>query len=273
MNLRYHELSETTGYFQTTHSLLPVYHINEKEVIMVDSGEDCIPAFLPLLEQMGIRIRAILNTHLHIDHVGNNQLLQVAQGTMVFASEAQVASMRHFLQHDLPYDVVALPEHQSHLAFDGIRFEILQLPGHTVGHLGFVFPDGLCCLGDAILSTRIVKHARMPYHEDVKGALDTLQHMRSFHYPKYAITHREIIDGDQLQSLIDNNFLLTAKVEDMIVVIAEEQGEVLTEEELIRNVEAVLDISPTYPYREPLLFAIKMHIRHLEENGRLQILH
>ena len=64
------------------------------EAIVVDPGGD-IEKVLAALERHGLRCRAIVNTHTHIDHVGANQALRERTGARVMLHEADVVLYDH----------------------------------------------------------------------------------------------------------------------------------------------------------------------------------
>ena len=96
--------------------------------IVVDPG-DAHPVF-DFLERGQLQLAAILVTHHHADHTGGVVALRNATGATVFgpASEAIAAPYTPLLQGDQAEAM-------------GLRFDVLDIPGHTAGHIAFVLPD------------------------------------------------------------------------------------------------------------------------------------
>jgi hydroxyacylglutathione hydrolase len=111
-----------------------------RAVAVVDPG-DAAPV-LAALERQGLRLAAILATHHHADHVGGAPELVAKTGALAFgpARERLPVEMKRLSAGDR----VTLP------ALD-LEFEVLDIPGHTAGHIAFVGHGSLFC-GDTLFS-------------------------------------------------------------------------------------------------------------------------
>jgi hydroxyacylglutathione hydrolase len=98
-----------------------------RDAAVVDPG-DAAPV-LEVLQREGLRLTAILNTHRHDDHVGGNRALLAHADVPVFgpAQEAIPGRTRPLGQGD----AVEVPG-------TGLRFAVLDVPGHTRGHIAYV---------------------------------------------------------------------------------------------------------------------------------------
>ncbi len=97
------------------------------EAVVVDPG-DAAPV-LDYLAREGLRLAAILNTHHHADHVGGNRALLDAAEVPVFGPARE----------PIPGRTRALGE-GDHIEVPGlgIELEVLDVPGHTAGHIAYV---------------------------------------------------------------------------------------------------------------------------------------
>ena len=95
-----------------------------QRALVVDPG-DAQPVF-QALQQYGLQLEAILVTHHHSDHVGGVDALREATGATVYgpARERIPAPLHKLGQGDC---ISAL----------GIAFDILDVPGHTAGHIAY----------------------------------------------------------------------------------------------------------------------------------------
>lgn len=97
---------------------------------VVDPG-DAAPV-LDYLEREGLALRAIINTHHHGDHVGGNEALLDKHDVPVFgpAGERIPGRTRALVEGD----AIEVPG-------IGMRFDVLDVPGHTAGHIAYVGSD------------------------------------------------------------------------------------------------------------------------------------
>ncbi len=112
--------------------------------IVVDPGE-AEPVF-DALARGHLQLAAILVTHHHADHTGGVPALREATGVEVFGpARERIAE---------PY--VGL-SHGDHVDVLGLRFEVIDIPGHTAGHVAFFLPGAserkpLVFCGDTLFS-------------------------------------------------------------------------------------------------------------------------
>ena len=96
------------------------------------------------LADRGWRLSDILITHHHADHIQGVDTLRAATGAMVLGAAADA--------HRLPKLDLALTDADSFSI--GAEFaRIIDVPGHTVGHIAFHFPDsGLAFTADSLMA-------------------------------------------------------------------------------------------------------------------------
>lgn len=110
-----------------------------KQVAIVDPG-DAAPV-LAELQRRDMQPLAILITHHHRDHVGGiDALLEAYPGLPVYGPASEM----------IPHITRALGEGQQvHLEQLGLEFAVLDLPGHTAGHIAYYGEGSLFC-GDTL---------------------------------------------------------------------------------------------------------------------------
>jgi hydroxyacylglutathione hydrolase len=129
-----------------------------RETAVVDPGADA-PLLLRELETKKTRCAAILITHTHWDHLGAVADLAEAAEAPVYmpALEAVVLARPDAFYPDIgvrPYDADVLLEGGEEIEVAGIRFETLNVPGHSPGHLAY-HADGALFSGDVLFANSV----------------------------------------------------------------------------------------------------------------------
>jgi hydroxyacylglutathione hydrolase len=119
-----------------------------REAIVVDPGDE-IGKITEALERHELKVKAIVITHAHIDHVGGAQKLRAATGAPVYMN-AQDAELLKMLDVQAQWLGMEAPERTEidHAAADGTvlelgpaRFHVLHTPGHTQGSISLWIPQ------------------------------------------------------------------------------------------------------------------------------------
>lgn len=130
--------------------------------VVIDPGEEA-PRILDVLEEGGLALKAILNTHGHFDHVGANRELKLAvpeAQLMIHGDDApmlgQLAhSARMFgMQAENSPDPDRLLQDKDKLTYGDISLEVVHVPGHSPGGVAFVSDEGIF-VGDTLFAGSI----------------------------------------------------------------------------------------------------------------------
>lgn len=204
-------------------ALMPVYKLTERDIVLMDTGYARLDrsALVNLIEGNGFRLRGIICSHAHFDHTGNVRYLQQRYGCQAAAQiiEAGISvnpdayranyvaltygkSREYLLEECFPADVI-IPADAEHLDFCGARFGILQLPGHSAGHIGVVTPDGAAYLGDCLIDEEQIAAAKLPTSMFIARDLESKESLRNLRRPAYIIAHKQVLTD--IGPLIDRN--------------------------------------------------------------------
>ena len=198
----------------TGYSRLPVYKLNETDVIMIDSGlprewegiESC-------LDKEKLFVKAVITSHYHPDHVGNHLKLRRKYGAKLylspFAANAKAEPMnmlggmvgittyrqvqRHFGESFAPDFLIDW--NAPSLEAEGVVFQILQLPGHCPEHMGFITPDNVGYVADTVLSKNIIEHLRSTFTTCVELELTSKEKLTELTCDKYIVAHNAVCDS------------------------------------------------------------------------------
>ncbi|HEY2326730.1 MAG TPA: MBL fold metallo-hydrolase [Gaiellaceae bacterium] len=127
------------------------------EAAVIDPGDDPTPLRLELA-RLGATTAGILVTHADIDHIAGVAALAGGTGAEVWAPEGEVEALRSGETRGghrvAPHD----PEHtvtgSDQVTVAGIDFEVLDIPGHSSGHVAF-HHDGELFSGDLLFENSI----------------------------------------------------------------------------------------------------------------------
>jgi len=112
---------------------------SDHSCVIVDPGESA--GVIAAIKQLNLRPVAIYNTHHHADHIDGNEALLKEYGALpVIGSAGDRERIPQLTQYLREGDKVQ---------FGGETADILEVPGHTLGHIAFAFP-GHIFAGDLI---------------------------------------------------------------------------------------------------------------------------
>ena len=100
---------------------------NGRHALVVDPGQ-AKPVF-DALKRVNLQLAAILVTHHHADHTGGVAELHAATGARVFGPARE----------RIPEPFVPLTQ-GDHAKALGLDFQVIDIPGHTAGHIAFFLP-------------------------------------------------------------------------------------------------------------------------------------
>jgi hydroxyacylglutathione hydrolase len=121
-----------------------------REAIVVDPGDD-VERILEILRKHKLKVRAIVSTHTHIDHVGGLAELHRVTGAPVLIHEADLELYKH-LDVQAQWLGVSTPpianiddflKEADTVHWGGYAARVLHTPGHTPGSISLVVEPGL----------------------------------------------------------------------------------------------------------------------------------
>lgn len=158
-----------------------------ERAVIFDPGDEP-ERLLGAIEQLGVRLDAILLTHTHFDHVGAVAPLARATGAPVWCPalerEVMLDVMRYvpwpgfgpFENHD--------PEHLvsggERISLAGLDFDVIFTPGHSPGHVTWSLPAEQAIFSGDVLFQGSIGRTDLPFGDhqtllrSIAGLLDTL---------------------------------------------------------------------------------------------------
>ena len=132
-----------------------------KEAVVIDPGDET-DKIIRSLADLGLKVKYIINTHGHFDHVGGNRKMKDATGAdilihtldapMLCEISAGAASFGLSAQDSPPPDHM-LEDNES-ISFGNITLKVIHTPGHSQGGIS-LYTDGNVFVGDTLFAGSI----------------------------------------------------------------------------------------------------------------------
>lgn len=277
----------STFCIDTGMTYIPFYKVNDEEIIMLDTGtRQERKGIEKLLKENHFKVLAILCTHSHIDHAGNNAYLKEKHHSIIAIPEEEAwacNSLKNLKVHFNAYDLVSVKEHYGHLVFDadillspedksvylcGVKFGIIPTPGHSISHISIVTPDDVAYLGDCLIGYDVMKGAKMPYACFLKMDLESKSKLLDIKHSKYVIAHKGIYDD--IHPLVKDNIEFfkyrASRIYNLI------QGS-MSLDEIMQSINKNFHIRITSVQKHNVIERmLRSFLEYLVETGRLEML-
>lgn len=159
--------------------------------VVIDPG-DAAPV-MKFLAERELTLETILITHHHADHIGGVDELLTHWRVPVYGPAAEnIACVSHALSEG---DLVSLP------AFADQPFRVMDVPGHTSGHIAYVSGDVLFC-GDTLFAAgcgRLFEGTAAQLHDSLARLAALPPHTRVYCTHEYTLSNLRFalaVDGD-----------------------------------------------------------------------------
>ena len=151
------------------------------EAIVIDPGDN-IDRILAILEKHALKVKAIVITHAHIDHIGGAAKLKAATGAPVHMNQndqvlydrldVQAGWLR--MQTPTQTEIDSTAREGDSFTLGDASFHVLETPGHTQGSISIWIPaENKVVAGDTLFKDSIGR-------TDLPGG-DGRQILRSIH--------------------------------------------------------------------------------------------
>ncbi len=132
-----------------------------KEAVVIDPGDD-VRDILKIIENKGLTVKSIVNTHAHFDHVGANKELKEATGAELLLHEADAALLTSSTGQAVMFGMkgaVSPPadrylKHGDVITAGEVALKVLHTPGHSAGGI-CLQEEGIVFSGDALFAGSI----------------------------------------------------------------------------------------------------------------------
>lgn len=248
------KIKGNTFYIDMGKTNIPFYKIDNKKIIMLDSGFNKIDRekIQNVLDSNDLQPVGIICSHAHADHAGNNMYLKKKYDCIIAMSECEAficnseSNLKFYYNNQYntytTYDIrdhleymvcetdIIIGEEQHCVELCGIKFGIIHTAGHSPGHICIVTPDNVAYLGDALISHEVIKNAKMPYTYNLSEDLKSKASLYNLKCEKYIVAHKGIYQD--ITKLIEDNINLYRNIAARLYNIIEGT---MTMEHIIKN--------------------------------------
>jgi glyoxylase-like metal-dependent hydrolase (beta-lactamase superfamily II) len=173
--------------------------------LLIDTGPEC-------RAYNGVRIDTLAITHGHADHFAAGADIRRSNGAAVVASrddarlvENPEVNIRGMFSWARPGDLLVsklfmgapCPVDALLETWEDARATAVPLPGHTLGHYGFLTKDRILFTGDALYQEQVWARHRLPYAIDPALVADSLRAIRELDFDWLVPGHGVACDRDE----------------------------------------------------------------------------
>ncbi|WP_244834989.1 MBL fold metallo-hydrolase [Clostridium sp. BJN0001] len=281
------KIKDNTYCFKVKSSLIPFYKINDRDIIMLDTGfKEERDDIENELKKNSLKVSGIINSHAHIDHIGNNSYFKEKYDCIIAmpAYEAFICSsemnlklyyrnetmrfIKKYFKHMVCKTDFIIKESEDMIILCKIPFKILHTPGHSPSHICITTPDNVSYLGDAVISDDLMKNFKIPYSYILSEDMKSKAKLYDLKSDRYVVAHKGVYDD--ITNLIDKNIdYYEKKAFDIYSVI----NKPMTIEEVLKAVSEKFFIRLDDVNRYNLIKRmIKSYLDYLYEIQRIKII-
>ena len=230
-------LTEKTGYIECP-AKMGVFLCDPGKAVLIDAGsdKDAGKKALKVLETNGWQLAAVINTHLHADHIGGNKLIANRTGAPIYGPSIASAVAAHpILEPTVLYGgypprqlrnkfLMAEPseirpiEEADLQALGGL--EIVPLPGHSMDMIGIRTPDNIVFLADCVFSEETTQKYHVNFQYDIAKALETLDFVETLEADLFVPAHAA--PCKDIKPLVQANRAKMQEVADLLLALCKD---------------------------------------------------
>jgi glyoxylase-like metal-dependent hydrolase (beta-lactamase superfamily II) len=257
-----------------------------QQAILVDTGpgQRSGRRVLRILEEQGLQLVAIFNTHCHGDHIGGNAYLVEHTGAKVYAPVADSVVLQYPVWGTMcmfggadPIAELSVPRFAAQpcavdvlvtageMQMAGVTIQVVPLHGHTGTHTGYIVDD-VFFIGDILAGEAELANTAITYAYSTTRRLQSLKKLRDYSCAYYVLGHGEI--ERDIAALVERNI---AQVMDVLGFIKGYlAGDCAEATEVLRAVCTHYGIKIRHLKQYFLLYpTLHSYLSHLSNNGEI----
>lgn len=263
---------------------LPFYKLNNQDIVLMDSGyqkeKEGIEA---VLESNNLKIKTIICSHAHPDHIGNNAYFKEKYNCMIAMTrdEAflcstyenfkvfydQPMSLLKSYYHNLVCETdIIINKNQESIVLNDVVFRLFHTSGHSSDQICITTPDDVCYLADSLITHDTMAGTKIPYAFVLKDDLESKKTLHQLKCSAYIIAHKGILND--IDGLIRDNIKYYSGMAESVY---EEITKSMTFEDILKCIirKYNIEVKSVYKYKmvERML---KSYVEYLYETGKVE---
>ncbi len=258
--------------------------------IAIDTGLDKDTGRLirKALDEAGLTLRAIVNTHHHADHIGGNEyLVRNLPDVAIYAPPIEAALIEHPILEPVYLHMGAQPFAalrtkwlmakgtsidwlitSDWLEIAGVELEVVALPGHSINQIGLAV-DGVCFAADGFFGPAILQKHGVPYAHDVGAQLASLQRLAARDDHAFLPGHGDLVRRDALEETLAANQVAIERTSQLVYAVLAQPGDLhATAQRVAQALGLTLAGIPQYAI---FASAVAAHLSYLEAEGQVRV--
>ncbi len=272
------KVGEKTYYIKNATNI-GVYKINDKDVYLIDTGndKDAGKKILKIMDAEGWNVKGIISTHSNADHIGGNKLIQDRTGCPVYAYGMEKCFTEYpimepsFLFSGFPIKDL---KNKFLLAKESIvtdinknlseGLEYFLLKGHFFDMIGIKTDDDIYFLADSLVSEETIKKYHLFFLYDVREYLKTLDYLSTLNGKMYIASHCEATDN--ILPIVNAN---RDKVKEILNTIWSLCEKDITFDDLLKKVFDVYNLAMNVNQFVLIGSTVRSYLSYLYEEGKV----
>lgn len=266
------------SYYIENNTNIGIHIIDGSKICLIDTGAEGDGEKIDeIIMEQGWQLEYILNTHTHIDHIGGNRYLIEKYKVPAYCTDYDMA-FAHYSELEAAYMNGGYPAkklrtvfaHPGKIGFRDIEsiepegIEVISLPGHSFGMVGFKTDDDVWFLGDSYLSRTYVKKFHFGFIYNVGAYLETLEKLKGLKGKLFVPSHG--ISEENIDETVDINI---ENIHWMINLIKDICREYAGLDNILQQMYARLNIRARVTQQALLSSTVKGYLTYLEDKGEM----
>lgn len=275
------QVSENCYYIESP-AKIGVVKINQDEVCLIDSGNDKSAGkkVLKILNANNWKLKMILNTHSHADHIGGNKYLQEQTNCKIYSPIVENAFVLNpvleptflyggFAPKELRHKFLMAQESNSDVLTADVLpngMKIINLSGHSYNMVGFRTADDIVYLADCISSKETLEKYQITFTYDVRSYLETLEKVKELKGKMFIPSHTPATEN--ISDLAQYNIEKVKNIAEKILKFTETP---VTFEQLLQKIFDEYNLKMTFEQYALVGSTVKSYLSWLKDEGKLTV--